>query len=348
MGVTLRKRSLKSGRTSLYLDIYESGRRRHESLELYLTGDRRKDRETMRLAEAVRAQRLLELQHGRYGFTAAHKRKACFVAFYREVEKGKKSSNRAWGSARNYLEAFTGGSVSFEAVDERWLEDFQRFLAGSELAPNTQQLYYSKVKATLNEAVRRRIIPANPALRVPNVQGEETERVFLTLDEVRLLSGTECRNDEVKRAFLFSCYTGLRISDVRVLTWAHVRGGRLHLKQVKTGGMEYLPLSPQAKSLLGKRRESDDLVFDVPAAQSSVNAIIRDWVGRAEIEKHVTYHCSRHTFATLALTYGADLYVISKLLGHRELSSTEVYARIVDERKAEAVNCIPALEGAKR
>lgn len=344
MGVTLRERKLKSGRVSLYLDIYEKGRRRHESLDLFLEGDRKKDRETLRLAEAIRAQRLLDIQHGRYGFTPAHKRKACFVAFYNEVEKSKKSSNRAWGSARNYLESFTGGFVSFEAVDERSLEDFQRFLADSELAPNTQQLYYSKVKAALNEAVRRRIIPSSPALRVPNVQGEETERVFLSLDEVRLLAETECRNDEVKRAFLFSCYTGLRISDVRVLTWSKVRGDRIHLKQVKTGGVEYLPLSPQAKRLLGKRGKSDELVFDVPAAQSSVNAIIKDWVACAEIGKHVTFHCSRHSFATLALTYGADLYVISKLLGHRELSSTQVYAKIVDERKVEAVNCIPELQ----
>lgn len=142
--------------------------------------------------------------------------------------------------------------------------------------------------------------------------------------------------------------TGLRWSDINKLTWVEIRdeeeGPRLIFKQKKTSGQEYQYISNQARQLLGKRKRESDLVFKGLKYGAHFNAEILRWCMRAGITKHITFHSARHTHAVLLLEYGADIYTVSKVLGHKEIRTTQVYAKIVDKKKKEAANLIPELE----
>ena len=178
--------------------------------------------------------------------------------------------------------------------------------------------------------------------------------IHLALEEIRKLSNTSCANDQVKSAFLFSCFTGLRYSDVDALTWDNIRDGYIEFSQKKTGDAERLPLSDEARRIL-KRQEAakpspnlhrtfpENAVFFMPK-QSVVDKQLKKWAKDAGITKTISFHKSRHTFATLALSSGVDLYTTSKLLGHRNIQTTQIYAKVVDEKKKQAVAMLPTLE----
>ena len=177
----------------------------------------------------------------------------------------------------------------------------------------------------------------------------ETYRSFLTIDEIRKLAAAPCRNPDVKRAFLFSCYTGLRFSDVKALTWANVRDDSIDFRQQKTQGMEYLPLPVAARKILYVKKGAQVLpvqtnrIFSLPD-KTTTGEHLKKWCKEAGMTKRITFHTSRHTFATLALSQGADLYTVSKLLGHKDISTTQIYAKIVDQKKKDAVALLPDIE----
>ena len=199
----------------------------------------------------------------------------------------------------------------------------------------------------MNQAFEERIISRNPMIGIDNFKAEDGTRMYLTFEEVKLLVQTECEYPNIKRAFLFSCLTGLRRSDIIKLTWGevHKQGDytRIIFKQKKTGGQEYLDINNQAAELMGERKENDDLVFGDIHSPSCTNNAIKRWVLRAGIMKDITFHCGRHTFAVLMLDLGTDIYTVSKLLGHRELSTTQIYAKVLDKNKQAAVSKIPDL-----
>ena len=171
--------------------------------------------------------------------------------------------------------------------------------------------------------------------------------MYLTLEEVKKLSQTECEYPKIKRAFLFSCLTGLRRSDILKLTWGevHQQGDftRIIFRQKKTGGQEYLDITQQAAELMGERGKPNDKVFTDIYSPTCTNEAIKRWVLRAGINKEITFHCARHTFAVLMLDLGTDIYTVSKLLGHKELSTTQIYAKVLDKKKQEAVAMIPKI-----
>ena len=178
-------------------------------------------------------------------------------------------------------------------------------------------------------------------------QKNSSIREFLTIEEVKLLMATPCRYDIVKRAFLFSCFTGLRYSDIKSLLWSEIRkaadGRTLFLEhpQVKTRKIVTVPLSEEALKWMPKQQKDKELVFhQLQITSTTVEVILGEWMKEAGIEKHITYHCSRHTAATMLLTLGADLYTVSKILGHSSIKMTEVYAKIVDKKKLETVNLV--------
>ena len=216
------------------------------------------------------------------------------------------------------------------------------------LSPNSAQTYFRKLRACLNKAFADGLISDNPIRHVESIKGREGTRMYLTLDEVRLLAATPCRYPDIKRSFLFSCLTGLRKSDIEKMTWGeiHQQGAftRIIFTQKKTGGLEYLDISPEAAKLLGERAGSDDLIFPYMHSISLIEDTLRRWTAAAGIKKHITFHCGRHTFATMMLDLGADLFVVSKLLGHRDVKTTQIYAKILDKNKQEAVTKIPSID----
>jgi len=152
----------------------------------------------------------------------------------------------------------------------------------------------------------------------------------------------------MKSAFIFSALTGLRFSDVQALTWEKINyddlnGYSIIYTQKKTKGAENLPVPEQAIKMLGDRKNEKDLVFDGLEYGADKNKMLANWVKKAGITKHITFHCARHSFATLQLTMGTDIYTVSKLLGHKNLKTTEIYGHVISKTKIEAASKIPAL-----
>jgi integrase len=158
---------------------------------------------------------------------------------------------------------------------------------------------------------------------------------------------TECKDVRVKRLFLFSCFTGLRFKDIFNLRWKNlvkVEDGvyQMEIVQQKTKKPLAVPLSANAMQWLPDRYMDgeENRIFQMPETSCAYD-YLHDWAGKAGIRKKVTFHVGRHTYATLLLYYGADLYTVSKLLGHTNVKTTQIYAKVMDESKRKAVNLIP-------
>lgn len=352
--VKLRKRKTRTGLYSLYLDTYNNGRRTYEYLRLYLVPektreDKRKNKETLQLAETIRAKRVIEYHEGRYGFEVSEQDKVLLFEYFKVLAGAqRRRTSDSWGSCLNYIMRYERRTdITLAEVTPEWVQGFKAFLEGQELAQNSKALYFEKLRACINRAYRDGIIADNPLRRVGNIQKEESKREYLTIEEVQRLVDTECDCPRTKRIFLFSCLTGLRWSDIKQLRWGdvHKEGDytRITFRQRKTGGQEYLDITHEARELMGDEQGEDDLVFGRLPHPSNANIAIKVWTARAGIRKHITFHSARHTFATMMLTLGTDLYTVSKLLGHKDIKTTEIYAKIVDKGKQEAVARIPSI-----
>lgn len=362
-----------SGNTSLYLDVFTKEGRKYEYLKLYLVpehtrADKEQNRQTMQLAEAIRAKRTVEIQNDEYGFKSAYKEDALFFDYYKamcEKRLGAESKSNwgNWYSCLKHLEKYEKNhKITFAKITPEWVQGFRDYLDNKAnawendkrertkdkpLARNSKLSYFNKLRACLNQAFDDRIIAHNPIRGIEGFKAEEGTRMYLTIDELKKLAQTECEYPNIKKAFLFSCLTGLRRSDILKLTWGevHEQGEftRIIFKQKKTKGLEYLDLTPQAAELMGERGKPNENVFGDIYSPSCTNEAIKRWVLRAGIDKEITFHCGRHTFAVMMLDLGTDIYTVSKLLGHRELSTTQIYARVLDKNKQKAVQQIPKI-----
>lgn len=360
MNVKLRKRN-QGGKTSLYLDYYNAGKRKTESLKLYLLPkpknklEREQNKKTLELAETIRAQRQIELQNGEYGFHDKERQKGSLLVYMHMLADKRKDSlgnYGNWDSMIKHLEAFSTRDIPFSKIDRQYVQDFKEYLdkkartkSNIGLSQNSKYSYFNKFKAGLKQAVKEDIISHNPAESVEGFKQGESEREFLTLEELKAVAKAECDIPQLKTAFLFSCLSGLRWSDINKLVWSEVQhsnemGYYIRFRQKKTKGVETLPISEQAFNLLGNRQDENERVFKGLKYSAWHNMKLQQWVMRAGVTKTITFHCARHTYATLQLTMGTDIYTVSKLLGHRELKTTQIYAKVIDEKKKEAANRI--------
>lgn len=370
--IRIRQKELANGNISLYLDIYIGGKRKYEFLKLYLIPektreDKEKNRQTMQLANSIKSKRIVEYQNGEFGFKSAYKPDTLFFDYYKamcEKRHGNPESRGNWGnwfSCLHHLKKYEKNEkITFEDITPEWVQgfhdyldneacawthDYRKKLKDKPLARNSKLSYFNKLRACLNQAFEDRIIPINPCRGIDNFKAEEGTRMYLTIDEVRKLAQTDCEYPRIKDAFLFSCLTGLRRSDVLRLTWGDIhRQGeftRIIFRQKKTDGQEYLDITPQAADLMGEPKDPKDHIFEDIHSPSCTNKAIQEWVYEAGIRKKISFHCARHTFATMMLDLGTDIYTVSKLLGHRELSTTQIYVKVLDKNKQRAVSNIP-------
>lgn len=354
--VKLRQRKTSKGLTSLYLDIYSRGRRKYEYLHLYLIPeknrqDKEKNKQTLRLAEAVCAKRIVEIRNHEFGFMNDTSEVLFFDYFQTlcDTRNGDKNSGTKciWESCLKHMKMYEKKEITLANIDSRWIDGFKEYLSKSNLSINTQWLYFSKLRAALKKAYNDGILMRDVLRGISSVKKAETTRMYLTLDEMRVLADTECNNDVCKRAFLFSCLTGLRKSDVENLTWAdvHEQGEftRIVFRQQKTKGQEYLDISKEAVMLMGDRKQNSTHVFELAVSDVKINRVIAKWVKTAGIDKKITFHCARHSFATLMLDTGTDIYTVSKLLGHSDVATTQIYAKVLDKNKQAAVANMPKI-----
>ncbi|MBI1767364.1 MAG: site-specific integrase [Bacteroidetes bacterium] len=372
--VKLRQKGISGNRQSLYLDFYpaiphpETGEpTRREFLGYYILNkpktaiDKQHNKETLQLGEQIRQKRenyinKPEIYTGyeQEQLKIKEKGEQNFVAYFKMLADKRKASNHDnWVSAFNYLEKFTKGHLKFSDLTEKFCNDFKEYLLKvksnrsdkTTLSQNSVVSYFNKLKAALKQAYKDGYLQSDLNGKIETVKPAETRRNFLTMEELNKLVKTECQNPLMKRAAIFSALTGLRFSDIKNLVWGELEyikgnGHFIKFKQQKTKGIEMMPISEQAYKLLGKPKEPTDKVFEGLEYSAYQNKHLYQWIGAAGITKDITFHCFRHTFATLQLSKGTDIYTVSKMLGHRELKTTQVYAKIIDQSKRKAANKI--------
>ena len=368
--IKLRVRKGKKG-DSLYLDIYYKGQRSREALGLYIITGRGKQQamrnvRTWREAVAKAEARELGLVDG---LVIGKKELGKQIALLdwleqREKEQREKATAEgrdrqgtgrlmhcAAGHVRAFLKKTRRDGLTINEVNNDFMKDFGKYLSNltseethKPLAMNSKRNMFGLVSAALREAARRGIIATAPTVtRSEAITGkkDESKRDFLTEEEIIMMSKAECASEAVKKAFLFSCFTGLRWSDIETLKWGDIieRQDQLEItkKMVKTLHIVRVNLCETAAALLPPRGRNDGKVWALPATISS-QRYIKGWAERAGVKKHVTPHVARHTFATMNLTRGNDIYTVSKMLGHSHVSTTEVYAELTDQKRQEAAS----------
>jgi len=345
MKVTLRKKQLKDGRFSFYLDIYHLGKRKYEYLNIYLEKRDKQKKEKIALVEKIRAKRELELAYSQYGFIPDFKKRVSLINYFEKLLESK-TKNSIYHNTFRHLNNFIKGDITFQEIDEKWFNNFEKYLL-KQVSQNTASSYFSILKHVFKLAKRDKLIIQNVAEDVKNIKQKDIHRDYLTLSELQILAKEDCKVPEIKRAFLFSCFTGLRFSDVKKMKWLEVKPESIEIRQQKTQDIVHLPLSSTAKKLIFNEPNiyhlPDKTIFDLPNRHWT-NEVLKDWFKRAGIQKNAHFHVSRHTFATLNITQGAQLYTVSKLLGHKNLNATQIYAKTIDEVKQQAVNNFPEIE----
>jgi integrase len=323
--------------------------------------DKTQNENTLNTANYIRQKRQNALdkpeiytEHEKQQLKIKEKGEQDFVAYFKKLADKRKASNYDnWVSAYKYLESFTNGSLKFANLDETFCNDFKEYLLTTKsnksdkvtLSQNSAVSYFNKLKATLKQAYKDGYLQHNLNAKVDAIKAADTRRNFLTIEEVNSLVKTECKNPLMKRAALFSILTGLRFSDIEKLIWGElhyskVNGYYIQYRQEKTDGEEVLPISEQAYNLLGDRGKSTDKVFEGLQYSAYQNKLLQQWLADAGITKKFTFHGFRHTFACLQLAHGTDIYTISKMLGHRELKTTQIYAKIINRTTREAADKI--------
>lgn len=361
--VRIRFKKLANGSVSVYLAINVNGRRTYDYLKLYLVPEtdqaaKLQNKQTMEAVYAIKAQRILQITNGAAGIKKDLRNKMRLVDWLkiyqdRQVNKGKRGAKRWVRTMIFVIEGYDGGKdATLADIDHQWLTDFMIYLMNdyvtykkTKLTNGTVDNYLRCLKAAFNVAVEEGIMPTNPMLALDrsHLKGTTYEREFLSVEEVKKLIDTPCRRPDIKGAFLFSCFCGLRISDVRSLQWEHVvtAGGKMYLKitQFKTRRPLSIPLSRQALRWMPERGNAEEDEYIFPPLSKNMT-VLDDWAKEAGINKHVTFHVSRHTFATMELTMGADIYTTSKLLGHTSVATTQIYAKVINSKKEEAVSLL--------
>ena len=361
----LRRRKLADGRVSLFLDRSVGGGHEYEFLQLYLVPETssnaiRQNARTLRKAEDILRERTEALINAKV--EAMPKPGSSDMPLSDWMAIVRKNHEHRGARDLEGIDCVRKNLLKFRAdtrlrdVDRQfyidyigWLRSSYRTAQGRPLSPRTAHSYYTTLRTALNEAVREKLIESNPWYRLEKsdkIKVPESKRDFLTIEEIRRMIATPFFNEPVRRAYLFSCFCGLRVSDIRKLRWRDIStsGGQWHVSVVmtKTSNPVYIPLSSQAVKWLPEHEgcASEDLVFKGLPNGGNLCVNLRNWAEKAGVKKKVTFHTARHTCAVMLLTLGADIYTVSKILGHRSVRATQVYARIVDRKKDDAIALI--------
>lgn len=365
--IRLRRKRIQSGE-SLYLDSYFKGKRRYEFLRLYLIpertkADKLKNEQTLRLANTIKSKRLVELFNNKYGFSN-EKPEVNLIQYIRLVMENKERQGKigiksTFETLIYHLTKYRGTRILLSDLDDRYTQGFVLYLStaisrtsGKTLKTSSQHNIYTSLKTIVHQAIKDDLLTTDPTKSIDPPRMILPHKEFLTEEELKRLIQTPCSKEIVKRSFLFCCFTGLRISDVRELTWKKVifeeQGVHINYRQKKTKIENYVPLSENAISVLPPKddKSDSDPVFTLPP-ETTIRKTLKEWMTNAKIDKHITFHSSRHTCATLLLNSGVDIYTVKEILGHTDIGTTMKYTKVIDKTKRIAVNKIPNLYSTK-
>ena len=281
-----------------------------------------------------------------------------FIAYFNSIiyKVHPNSSNSIivnWTRVGKLLSIYSEGKpIPFKRISVKLLEDLKLFMLSAPmggnkpgtLSQNSASTYFSIVKAGLHRAFIDEYLTVDISAKVKGIPEIKVKRETLTLEEAKMLATTPCENEVLKRAFFFAVLTGIRLCDIHELTWGEIvetaSGKRVDFTQRKTHIVDYLPISEQAFSLCGEPQEPERHVFEGLTGSSWISRPLKKWMKAAGITKHITFHCSRHTFATLQLENDTNIYTVMSMLGHTNVKTTQIYAHIVDKSKRNAADVI--------
>lgn len=344
--VHINQRPTKGGGFSLHLDYRIGGKRVREFLKLYLVpvkspADKIKNAETIRLATEIKNKRIRELDSGELNVEVPKKvENILAIDYLRKKIRGirvKNSRNNNENMVK-HLETFNRHATLAEINRDFYKKFVDNLL--SKMSINSARLMAVLLKARLHDAYIDGMIASMPDLYGITPKKESTNIDFLTLDELKAMASTDAPED-IKNPFLFCCFTGLRFSDVKALRWENIENGVIILRMKKTKEIVRVPLSDNAKRFLPETKEKG-LVFQIGPLNTLTRGL-KVWAKEAGVNKNLHFHVSRHTFGTLALEHGAAIYTVSKLLGHRNVETTQIYAKVLDEGRKKAVDAIPLI-----
>lgn len=300
------------------------------------------NKEAKTILETKRSQMILDLQSINNGYIPQHKIKANFFEYYEEfVRTHRTIGNRHLETSLNALKNFVGKTfLSPIEISESFCEAFRDYLL-KHFNGETPANYFMRFKRVIKAAKKEGYFRTNPAEDVvAKSNSNKIIKEILTEGDYKKLMKTPCTNYEIKKAFVFSLYTGLRWADIKPLKWENIKESSLVLQQQKTGIYLEVPLHKIALQILGERKEG--LVFHLPT-QDGANKVLRNWCGSAGLHKHITWHCARHSFSVLLQQKGIDLATVSGMLGHTSTKYVQqTYKRYLQNSAVKAIKKLPS------
>lgn len=377
---------LSDGRESLFLDYYlgyqkiyneKLGRevtrkdRKREHLSLYLWQaprtpiERQQNKDTLELAKKIRFEKGQELLEMTEGYRLKSNRKVNFLDYFRTyidnyTKKDIRMIQIAFGRFVDFLNETPEYNkykdmIRPDQITKDMILSFSEYLQSRSVGEGARSLY-ARFKKVIKHAVEHGVMRINPCSGISiKVDDSQLRKEILSQEEIQLLVSTkrENENPNIRRAFIFCLYCGLRFCDVKELTFADVDYSNklLRFEQNKTKGHStksgvVIPLNDSLLKLIGMPTNSnskDDLIFPLPSYEMCLKSLKR-WVKRAGINKNISWHCARHSFAVNILNNGANIKTVSSLLGHSSLQMTEKYMHAIDKLKQDAINSLPELD----
>ena len=363
--------------------LYESGKmigtpkfkikhiRRKENLNLYLVAnprtpiDRNQNRQTLQLAKKIRQEREQELLEGKEGYRLKKDRQVDFLDYFQAyIDNYTKKDIRMVQIALQRFKDFLSEtpeytkfekSIKPEQLSKDMMVAFTEYLQSRSRGEGAKSIY-QRFKKVIKYAVEHEVMLKNPCTGVVIKADDQILRKdVLSLDEEQALINThyDGENPNIRRAFIMCLYCGLRFCDVKSLAFSNVDYSNRLLKfeQNKTRGHSansgvVIPLNDGLLRLIGEPtndQTKDSPIFPLPSYEMCLKALKR-WVKRAGIEKHISWHCARHSFAVNILNNGANIKTVASLLGHSGLKHTEKYTRAIDKLKEDAINSLPQID----
>ena len=386
MGVKLREKKLSGGGVSFYLDISHNGKRRYEFLSIQAKGNRRSAEfiEKKQLAEKARTLKEYELTVLKTGIPDERNLESDIFGFA-EREFYQTRSKDPYNYTCNMVKAYCGSSVlPVSEITKEFAIGFIRYLKSRDLESITIFTLVNRFSTIINRAIDEGMMSVNPFKQLPRSQRVKYTAklpIFLTLEQLEHLAQHSGRIPaQLRLAFLFSCFTGIRWSDCSRLKWKQITSQTIDKKKVyfitleqqKTETPIMIPISGAAMAVLNERESQKAKELAAPLKTGSSKEItlrkladeyvfpklyepkgrrtkqryyakrMNKWGEQANVGR-LHFHLSRHTFATLTLSEGAEIYTVSKLLGHKSIQHTQRYAQVVDRLKIAAVSNLPGL-----
>jgi integrase len=348
--IKIRYKKLKYGCLSLFLDIHFNGKRWSEFLNLKIKEnpstpiERNERKQVLEFATQIANLRYSEFLSNRFNIEYAKNKPTDFLSFAKLfIDENKLSIEvRCYKAPLKYLKKFTGRDYLYcHEINEVFLQKFANYLS-SNLYGLTPSTYFNKIWKIIKAAKAAKLINLELSQPIKIKKISKGIKDVLTIEELKILITTQCSNNYVKNSFLLGALTGLRYCDLKTITWSNVKGNKIVITQQKTKIPITILLSSDAEKFLGIKKIGSDLIFKLPSHTACLKSL-KGWILKAGIEKHITFHCARHSFATNLIQNGADIFSVSKLLGHTSLKHTTIYTRYNDDMAKSAIAKLPQL-----